>query len=120
MASLIHSFLPEQEVAEIHKGVNAVNTFVLFFSHLCLVLVKRVDFANFRRFQFCATFGRLFKVKSRGNDQNFPFHPAGCSLNPNPESLGRLNMYDIGYGYPKNRSQKDDHFSVCSLDPSRF
>ena len=31
--SFSHSFFPEQEDedAEIHKGVNAVNTFVLFF-----------------------------------------------------------------------------------------
>ena len=39
-------FLPEQEGAEIQKGVNAVNTFVLFFPTV-LIFGQRVFFANF-------------------------------------------------------------------------
>ena len=44
VGSFIHSFLPEQEVAEIHKGVNAVNSFVLFFSHPVLSFGEKAGF----------------------------------------------------------------------------
>ena len=54
--SFSHSFSPEQEDAEIHKGVNAVNTFVLFLSHGANFWSNGCFVANFRRFQFYANF----------------------------------------------------------------
>ena len=88
-APLFTLFYLNKRLQRFTKGWTRWTPLCYFFPTLCLVLVKRVDFAIFRRFQFCATFRSLnvfFKTKSRGNDQNFPLHPAGCSLNPYPDS----------------------------------
>ena len=160
--SFSHSFSPEQEDAEIHKGVLFLSHGANFWSNGCFV-------ANFRRFQFHANFRRprcLFLRQKVGSCLILHCLRIFCSyilmikislctllgvpwiLIPNlwageicttlamaipkigpkrtttflfvpwtpPDSKGKWKIYDIGY--PTQRSQKYDHFPVCSLDPS--